>query len=80
MGEWIHQGGFSLEAANAVIDFGIADLEASKITTSHAPWNTPSKRVIEKPGFRFAGENPCGFIKQGNPVSEYEYTIESKML
>ena len=84
IGFWIHPdywgNGYATEAARAVIEFGIVELAASKITTAHAIFNTPSKRVIEKLGFRFTGENPCGFLKQGKPVPEYEYAIEAKTL
>lgn len=84
IGFWIHpdywRNGYATEAARAVIAFGFEELAASKITTAHAVFNTPSKRVIEKLGFRFTGENPCGFIKQGKPVHEYEYAIERDML
>jgi len=82
IGFWIHpdywSNGYATEAARAVIEFGIVELAASKITTAHAIFNAPSKRVIEKLGFRFTGENPCGFLKQGKPVPEYEYVIEGK--
>lgn len=82
IGFWIHpdywRNGYATEAARAVIKFGFGELAASKITTAHAVFNTPSKRVIEKLGFRFTGENPCGFVKQGKPVPEYEYALEAK--
>ena len=84
IGFWIHpdywRNGYATEAARTVIDFGFGELAASKITTAHAVFNAPSKRVIEKLGFRFTGENPCGFIKQGKPVPEYEYALEAKTL
>lgn len=81
IGFWIHPeywgNGYATEAARAVLDFGFSILGATKITTAHAIWNSPSKRVIEKLGFKFMGENPCGFIKAGKPVAEYEYEIEA---
>jgi ribosomal-protein-alanine N-acetyltransferase len=84
IGFWIHpdywRNGYATEAGRAVIQFGFGNLAASKITTAHAVFNTASKRVIEKLGFRFMGENPCGFVKQGKPVPEYEYAIESETL
>ena len=84
IGFWIHPDywnkGYATEAARAVIEFGFVELAASRITTAHAIFNTPSKRVIEKLGFQFTGENPCGFKKQGKPVAEYEYAIEAKPL
>ena len=81
IGFWVHPDywsrGYATEAARAIIDFGMNELSALKITAAHATWNTPSKRVIKKLGFRFTGENPCGFVKRGNPVPEYEYVIEA---
>jgi ribosomal-protein-alanine N-acetyltransferase len=84
IGFWIHpdywNNGYATEAARVVIQFGFVELAASIITTAHAIFNTQSKRVIEKLGFRFTGENPCGFMKQGKPVAEYEYAIDKKSL
>ncbi|MGB5717315.1 MAG: GNAT family N-acetyltransferase [Gammaproteobacteria bacterium] len=84
IGFWIHpdhwQCGYATEATRVVIDFGFNTLGASRITTAHAVWNKASKRVIEKLGFRFTCENPCGFEKQGKPVAEYEYAIEKDAL
>ncbi|GJL65364.1 MAG: N-acetyltransferase [Nitrospirales bacterium] len=84
IGFWIHPDfwgqGYATEATRAVLDFGFSSLHASKIVTAHAIWNIRSKRVIEKLGFRYTGENPCGFRKQGNPVAEYEYEIDPPVL
>ena len=81
IGFWVHPEywgqGFAFEAGREIINFGFTKLNASKITTAHAIWNTRSKRVIEKLGFGFVGENPCGFVKNGNPVPEYEYEIRT---
>ena len=82
MGFWVHpdysNNGYATEAGQVIIDFGFEELAASKITTAHAVWNTASKKVIEKLGFRFTGETPCGFVKLGKPVPEFEYAIEAK--
>ena len=79
IGFWVHPDywgqGYAAEAARVVIGFGFSELNASKITVAHAVWNSRSKRVIEKLGFQYTGENPCGFEKNGNPVAEYEYEI-----
>ena len=81
IGFWVHPEhwghGFAAEAAQSVIEFGFSELEARKITTAHATWNTQSKRVIEKLGFDPTGENPCGFMKGGKPIAELEYAIEA---
>lgn len=83
IGFWIHpehwNNGYATEAGYAVLEFGFAVLGASKITTAHATWNVPSKKVIEKLGFKYIRENPCGFIKAGNRISEYEYEINANV-
>lgn len=80
IGFWVHPDywghGYATEATRAVMDFGFSELGVEKITSAHATWNTRSKRVIEKLGFLFICENPCGFMKHGKPVAEYEYAIE----
>jgi len=84
IGFWVHPDhwgqGYAFEAALVVLDFGFSVLHASKIVTAHAIWNTRSKRVIEKLGFQFTGENPCGFMKHDKPVAEYEYEIRGSAL
>ncbi len=84
IGFWIHpeywNNGYATEAAKEILFFGFTRLGAEKITTAHAKWNSVSKRVIEKLGFKITGENPCGFRKGGKPVPEYEYVIEENVL
>ncbi len=79
IGFWVHPDywgqGYAPEAVQSVLHFGFTQLGASRITTAHAIWNSRSQRVIEKLGFRFTGENPCGFRKCGECVAEYEYEI-----
>jgi [ribosomal protein S5]-alanine N-acetyltransferase len=77
IGYWVHPDywgkAFAVEAARALIDFGFSQLGAVEITIAHATWNHQSRRVAEKLGLRFVRENPCGFLKKGKPVPEYEY-------
>ena len=79
IGFWVHptqQGrGYATESAQAILSFGFDELNASVITTAHAVWNTPSKRVIEKLGFKFINENPNGFMKAGKAVPEFCYEM-----
>lgn len=79
IGFWIHPEqwglGYAAEGAEAVIDFGFSRLGAMQIRGGHAIWNTQSRRVFEKLGMRFFGENPCGFEKNGKPVPELEYAV-----
>ena len=82
IGFWIHPDqwghGLAAEAANAVIEFGFSQLGAKVIRGAHATWNVQSKRVFEKLGMRFIGENPCGFEKNGKPVPELEYAMTNE--
>jgi len=78
-GYWVHPdywgSGFAVEAARALIEFGFSHLGAAEITVGHAIWNHQSRRVVEKLGMRFVRENPCDFLKNGQPVAEYEYVV-----
>lgn len=82
IGYWIHpdkqRKGYAKECAAAIVSFGFNNLNAKTITSAHAVWNHASKRVIESLGMRFVGENPKGFIKNGETVAEYEYEINRK--
>ena len=79
IGFWIHPEewgqGFAVEAARAILEFGFSQLGAKAIRGAHATWNVQSKRVFEKVGMRFIGENPCGFEKNGKPIPEFEYAM-----
>jgi ribosomal-protein-alanine N-acetyltransferase len=79
IGFWIHSEqwghGLAAEAAKAVVEFGFFQLGAEVIRGAHATWNVQSKRVFEKLGLRFIGENLCGFEKNGKPVPELEYAM-----
>lgn len=83
IGFWIHpeyqSRGYATESAKAILKFGFIELNATAITTAHAVWNTPSKKVIEKLGFKFLRQNPAGFIKAGKTIPEFEYEIERDM-
>ena len=78
-GYWVHPEhwgkGFAVEAASALIEFGFSQLGAAEIMVAHAIWNHQSRRVVEKLGMRLVRENPCGFVKNGQPVAEHEYVI-----
>tara|TARA_R110000782_G_scaffold124850_5_gene216350 strand:- start:3987 stop:4583 length:597 start_codon:yes stop_codon:yes gene_type:complete len=83
IGFWIHpkywNRGFATEAARAILDFGFQRIEAVKITTDHATWNQQSEMVIRKLGFKYVGENPRGFIKNGQPVLVLEYDFSKQV-
>jgi ribosomal-protein-serine acetyltransferase len=60
LGYWIgppfQNRGFCTEAARGAIRFGFEDLGLHKINVGCIAENTASRRVIEKLGFRFVGE------------------------
>jgi ribosomal-protein-alanine N-acetyltransferase len=80
IGFWIHPEywgqGLAVEAAQAVIAFGVHRLGAATIRAAHAAWNLQSQRVIEKLGMRLVREIPDGFEKNGKRASELEYSFE----
>ncbi|MFZ5468122.1 MAG: GNAT family N-acetyltransferase [Myxococcota bacterium] len=69
LGYWCgaeHRGrGYITEAAREAIRFGFQDLGLHKITVCCATENHPSRRVIEKLGFRFVGEQRDHFHRFG---------------
>lgn len=79
IGFWIHPDhwgkGYAREASRSVLKFGFETIEAARVVTAHAVWNTRSQRVIENLGFHRLRENPAGFYKNGKPVPEYEYEL-----
>lgn len=70
--------GYATEASIAILNFGFQQLNAKKITTDHAVWNQQSRKVIAKLGFTLMGENPKGFVKNGDPVAVLEYELTSQ--
>ena len=53
IGSAFQRCGYATEATNAVIRFGFEKAELHKIQICHRSNNLPSKRVIEKCGFKF---------------------------
>ena len=68
-GYWLdpefHGNGIMPEAARAVLSFGFENLDLHKIIAHHFSENIPSKKVIEKLGFRFVGTLEKDFGKNG---------------
>lgn len=48
--------GYAAEAANAVIDYAFNTLNAERLFAGHNPNNLASKRVLEKLGFKYIGD------------------------
>jgi ribosomal-protein-serine acetyltransferase len=55
--------GLVTEAARAVLNFGFRELGLHKVTVGCATENAPSRRVIEKLGFRLVGEQRDHFFR-----------------
>ena len=79
IGYWIHpdhQGkGYATEVTKKVIDWGFSILNAKRIESAHATWNTASEKVLQKAGFRFVKHLDCGFVKHGKEIPEEVYAI-----
>ena len=80
IGYWVHpkfQGrGYATEGAKALVEMGFTRLNATKVTASHAKWNTASGRVLENAGLIRVGETERGFKKFGAWVAEYIYELK----
>lgn len=56
--------GYATEAAQAVVKYGLKELNLHKIRVYHASGNPASGRTIEKLGFRYVGEEMDAFCKE----------------
>ncbi len=55
--------GLMTEALRSIIEYGFAELELHKICVSHVAENAPSRKVIERLGFRYIGTQVSEFKK-----------------
>ncbi len=82
IGFWTHpqhqRKGYMTESAQAILEFGFAQLEATQIEASYALWNHASRRVLEKVGMRFLEYIAQGFMKQGKWVKENKMVISKQ--
>ena len=71
VGYWIgveHWGrGFATEALKAVLDFGFTTLKLNRIEAHVFAENAPSRRILEKLGFRYEGLLRRHVVKDGVP-------------
>lgn len=74
VGYWTHpdrQGhGYMTEALNAVARLAFETMEADALVAFHTLWNEPSRRVMEKVGFRHVRVFPNGFVKNGTACDD----------
>lgn len=69
--EYWHQG-YATEAANAVIEYAFREKNVQSLFAGHNPKNAASKRVLEKLGFRYTGDE---FYE---PVGRYHPSYQLK--
>lgn len=74
-GKELRNRGLMTEAAREVIRFGFEELGLHKISVGCAKANEPSRRVIEKLGFRFVGEERDHFYRDGQWWDHLSYEM-----
>lgn len=67
-----HRRGYASEAVRAWIDFAFRDPSVTTVTAQTLPALIPSIGVLEKAGFRFAGEGNDPHAPAGEKVLRYE--------
>lgn len=68
--------GIMPEAAEAALRFAFEEMNLSKVTVGHFPFNMQSKRVIEKLGFSYTGYFEKAFERfDGVKMDEYRYEM-----
>jgi len=79
LGFWMHpqnqNKGYMTEAVNAMLSFGFHQYGADLITADFLDWNTSSKRVLEKSGFKWKETYPDDFEKNGQMMNSEHYQI-----
>jgi [ribosomal protein S5]-alanine N-acetyltransferase len=74
-----HGRGYASEACRAMIEYVFSDLAADSLTCGTAAENTPSRRLIDRLGFKKVGEETISFRKtpEGKPIefTGYWFTL-----
>lgn len=68
--------GLMSEAVSRVISYCFNDLDLDFLTCSHFARNVRSRRVIEKNGFRYAGDDDY-MIQMGNHEMDRYYVLDN---
>lgn len=81
MGYWIGKAywgkGIVVEAGREILRYGFEELNLNMISISHFPFNTQSKRVIEKLGFVYEGQlRETYFYYTGEVYDEVCYSLK----
>jgi [ribosomal protein S5]-alanine N-acetyltransferase len=80
---WAHPDhwgkGYATEAAERILAFGFKVMGAKKIWAGAGEWNKGSRRVLEKIGMEYVGDDPQGYYSKGQPINTrgYEISLES---
>ena len=79
-GYWTHprfQGrGIMTEALRAIVALAFGRMNAKAVVACYAVWNEPSRRVMERVGFRTTEIVPGGFVKGGLACDEAHTRID----
>ena len=67
--------GYATEVTKAVIEYGFNNINLHKVQISHKSINIPSKKVIEKCGFKYEGTLRDYFYDNGEYVDRLYYSI-----
>ena len=67
--------GYATEATKAIIEFGFEQIGFYRIQICHKSQNIPSKRVIEKCGFRYEGTFRDYFYMEGIYTNRVYYAL-----
>jgi RimJ/RimL family protein N-acetyltransferase len=80
IGYWIAEPfwseGFATEAAQAVIDNAFLNRSLDRIFGRCRVANTPSRRVLEKCGFQYAGSGMCDCAALNSAFASEEFVLE----
>ncbi len=71
--------GFATEAARAVISYGFDKINLHKVQICTKTINVPSKRVIEKCGFRYEGTLRDYFIWMDSMLEDYIFDLAKRV-
>ncbi|HEV2364446.1 MAG TPA: GNAT family N-acetyltransferase [Caulobacteraceae bacterium] len=71
---WGH--GLATEAGRALVDFAFATASLARLSSGHAADNPASGRVLEKLGFRFAGETRLFSRSRKAEITQRQYRLE----
>ena len=75
IGKEFQRKGLATECTEALIDFGFEKIQLNKIQICHKANNTPSKRVIEKCGFKYEGTLRDFFYMDGKYIDRLYSSI-----